>query len=116
MTSVRRSSETTRRARSVSLFVTFLRWATALFAVASVAATAVLAVRAPDCIAIGVSVLRGKDCTNRETYYLLLAASVAACLFFSLLLFVSAYALDLLGVIAFDRNNDRTNEAESSRQ
>jgi hypothetical protein len=74
---------------------------TALFAAASVIVAIVLAVRAPDCIAVGISVLRAEDCTNRDTYYLLLAASVAASLCFSLLLLASAYAIELLGVIAF---------------
>ncbi len=96
-----RSSGATFRAQSAYLFVTRLRWATALFAVVSVVVTVVLAVRAPDCIAIGVSILRAEDCTNRDTYYLLLAASVAASAFFCLLLLASAYALELLGIVAF---------------
>jgi hypothetical protein len=113
MTSEPRSSGATHRAHSVYSFVRFLRWTTALFAVASVIVTVVLAVRAPDCIAIGVSVLRARDCTNRETYYLLLAASAAASLFFSLLLLVSAYALDLLSILAFGAH-DVAEEADAS--
>ena len=105
----------TGRAHRVYSFVTFLRWATALFAVASVIAAIVLAVRAPDCIAIGVSILRAEDCTNRDTYYLLLAASTAGSLCFCLLLFASAYALELLGIIAFGRRDVTEEDDASSR-
>ncbi len=84
----------------VFAFITALRWIAAVFGVTCAAGTAVLAFRAPDCIAIGVSVLRAEDCTNRETYYLLLAASAAAATFFCVLLFVSAYALELLASMA----------------
>jgi hypothetical protein len=88
------------RGGSVESFVTILRWGTAVFAVAGGIAVVVLALRAPDCIAIGVSVLRAEDCTNRDTYYLLLVASATATVFFSLLLLASAHALELLAVIA----------------
>jgi hypothetical protein len=88
------------RAGSVESFVTILRWGTAVFAVAGGIAVVVLALRAPDCIAIGVSVLRAEDCTNRDTYYLLLVASATATVFFSLLLLACAHALELLAVIA----------------
>jgi hypothetical protein len=103
------------RAHQIHPFVTFLRWSTVIFAVASVVAAIVLAVRAPDCIAIGVSVLRAEDCTNRDTYYLLLAASVAASMCFSLLLFASAYALELLCILAFGRRDGAAEDDASSR-
>jgi hypothetical protein len=109
------SSGATHRARSVHSFVTFLRWIAALFAVASVIVTVVLAVRAPNCIAIGVSALRVQDCTNRDTYYLLLAASAAASICFSLLLFASAYALELLSILAFGRRDTGKEGDASSR-
>lgn len=96
-------------------FVTFLRWITALFAVASVIVTVVLAMRAPNCIAIGVSILRVEDCTNRDTYYLLLAASAAASICFSLLLLASAYALELLSILAFGRRDVAEEDDASSR-
>jgi hypothetical protein len=105
VTSDPHSSGATHRAHSVYSFVTFLRWITALFAVASVIVTVVLAVRAPNCIAIGISILRAEDCTNRDTYFLLLAASAVASICFSLLLFASAYALELLSVLAFGRRD-----------
>jgi hypothetical protein len=104
-----------RGAHSVFPFVTFLRRITALFAVASVIATVVLAVRAPDCIAIGVSILRAEDCTNRDTYYLLLAAGAAANVFFCLLLFASAYALELLGILTFSRRDRADDDVSSAR-
>jgi hypothetical protein len=66
----------------------------------------VLALRAPDCIAIGVSVLSAEDCTNRETYYLLLAAGVAIVTFLCMLVFACAYALELLGLMADGREGD----------
>jgi hypothetical protein len=110
-----RSSRAPRRAHSVDSFVTFLRWATALFAVASVIVTVFLAVRAPNCIAIGVSILRAEDCTNRDTYYLLLAAGAAASICFSLLLFASAYALELLSVLALGRREVAEEDDPSSR-
>lgn len=96
-------------------FVTFLRWITALFAVASVIVTVVLAMRAPNCVAIGVSILRVEDCTNRDTYYLLLAASAAASICFSLLLLASAYALELLSILAFGRRDIAEEDDASSR-
>lgn len=114
MTSEPRSPGATHHVRSVHSFVTFLRWITSLFAVASVVVTVVLAVRAPDCIAIGVSILRADDCTNRDTYYLLLAAGAAASICFSLLLFASAYALELLGVLAFGRRDGADEDDTSS--
>ena len=88
------------RAHPVYAFITALRWIAAAFGVICAIGTVVLAFRAPDCIAIGVSVLRAEDCTNRETYYLLLAASAAAATFSCILLFVSAYALELLAILA----------------
>jgi hypothetical protein len=88
---------------------------TALFALATVVMTVVLAVRAPNCIAIGVSILRAQDCTNRDTYYLLLAASAGASICFCLLLFASAYALELLGVLALGRRNVAEEDDASSR-
>jgi hypothetical protein len=107
---------TTRRMPSVKSFVTFLRWFTALFGVASVIVTVVLAVRAPNCIAIGVSVLRGEDCTNRDTYYLFLAASAAASIFFSLILFASAYALEMLSVLALGRRDAAEEDGARERE
>ena len=95
------TSLASRRARSVHRFVIFLRWITALYAVATLVAAVALTILAPDCIAIGVSILKGKDCTNRETYHLILAASAGISIGFSLLLVASAYAIDLLGVLAF---------------
>lgn len=98
---------------SVNSFVTFFRWMAPLFAGATVIATVVLAFRAPDCIGIGVSILRVKDCTNRDTYYLLLAASAAASICFSLLLLACAYALELLSILAFGKRDVAEHDASS---
>jgi hypothetical protein len=112
-TSDPRSSGLSRRAPAVEAFVTFLRWTSVIFAIAIVLGTAVLAVRAPDCIAIGVSVLRGEDCTNRETYYLLLAAGSAISLCFCPLLFAASYGLELLHTLA---RQESTQHAASPKE
>ena len=115
MTSNPRSFRATPRPQSVYSFVKFLRWITALFGAASVVVTGVLAVRAPDCIAIGVSILRAEDCTNRDTYYLLLAAGAAASVFFCLMLFASAYALELVSILAFGERDVAEDDDASAR-
>jgi hypothetical protein len=86
--------------------VAAVRWIAFTFGAICTVAFVVLAFRAPDCLGIGVSVLRAEDCTNRETYYLLLVAGAAASAFFCIALFIGGYALELLGVIAYGRTDD----------
>ena len=91
------------RLRAVALFVRCVRWFAVAFAVISVVVAVVLIVRAPDCIGIGFSVLSGEDCTNRDTYFLVLAASAAASICYTVLLLAAAYVIELLAVIAHGR-------------
>jgi hypothetical protein len=92
-------------ADGVRRFVTGLRWAAGVFGAVCVVGVVVLAIRAPDCLGIGVSVFGAEDCTNRETYYLLLAASAAIVAFLCMLVFACAYAIELLGVMAHERDD-----------
>jgi len=87
-------------ARSIERFVRALRWAAGAFGAVCVIAVIVLAVRAPDCIGLGISVLGVEDCTNRNAYYLILAASTGIVTLLTMLVFAVAYAVELLATIS----------------
>jgi hypothetical protein len=91
------------RSQAVARFVRALRWTAGVFAVVCVIAVVVLAVRAPDCIGIGISVLGVEDCTNRNAYYLILAASTGIVTLLTMLVFAVAYAVEVLVAIASER-------------
>ena len=93
-------------AASVDRFVRALRWTAAAFGAISVVAVIVLTLRAPDCIGLGISVLGVEDCTNRNAYYLILAASTGIVALLTMIVFAVAYAVELLAVIAA-RSDDR---------
>jgi hypothetical protein len=84
------------RSRSIERFVRGLRWSAAIFGAVSIVAVIVLVVRAPDCIGLGISIVGVEDCTNRNAYYLVLAASTGIVTLLTMLVFASAYVVELL--------------------
>ena len=93
------------QARSVERFVRGLRWSAGAFGVVGVIAVIVLAVRAPDCIGLGISIVGVEDCTNRNAYWLILAASAGIFTLLTMIVFAMAYVVELLSEAAGARRN-----------